>query len=141
MSEDWGLRARIFLQRFWQPTFACMACMPPGSLLAKAWSFGHWTNALQTGLLTGILALLLSFTPAKALFGNRLGNAMIVGVLTAIADAVSHENHADPYSIAYSEHIVTGAVSFGLALAGSYLFEHSARHIRSAWSRLSRRGN
>ena len=140
MSEDWGLRAKIFVQRFWQPTSACMACMPPGSL-AKAWSFEHWTTALQTGLFTGILALLLSFTPARKLFGDRFGNAIIVGFLTAIADAISHQNHADPYSIAYSEHIVTGAVSFGLALAGSYLFEHSARHIRSAWSRLSRRGN
>jgi len=32
--------------------------------------FEHWTTALQTGLFTGILALLLSFTPAKKLFGN-----------------------------------------------------------------------
>jgi hypothetical protein len=36
---------------------------------------------------------------------------------------------------------VTGAVSFGLALAGSYLFEHGARRIRSAWSRLSGNGD
>ena len=138
--SDWRLRAKIFVQRFWQPTSACMACMPPGSL-AKAWSFDHWTTALQTGLFTGILALLLSFTPARKLFGDRLGNATVVGFLTAIADAISHPNHADPYRIAYSEHIVTGAVSFGLALAGSYVFEHGARHIRSAWSRLGGRGN
>jgi hypothetical protein len=44
----------------------------------------HWTIAFHTGLLTGLLAVLLTFTPAAKLYGNRYGNALIVGSLTAL---------------------------------------------------------
>ena len=128
---DWKSRAKLFVQRFWQPTSACLTCMP-GSL-ANVWSLTHWTLALQTGLGTGILALLLSFTPLGRLFKNRFGNALIVGCLTALADAWSHPNH---YAFAYAESIVTGVISGLLALAGSYLFEDRARRLRWLWSRL-----
>lgn len=111
-----------------------MACMPGG--LAKLWSLGHWANALQTGLATGVLALLLSFTPARRLFHHRYGNAAVVGTLTAIGDAFSHRNH---YEIAYAEAIVTGIVSGLLALAGSFLFEDRARRLRAVWTRWRRR--
>jgi len=109
-----------------------MTCMPGG--LSNIWSLGHWTIALQTGLVTGILAVLLSFTPARRLYGNRVGNALIVGCLTALADAYSHVNH---YGIAHAEALVTGAISFVLALVGSYLFEDRARRLRAAWARLT----
>ena len=130
----WKERAKLFVQRFWQPTSACMTCMP-GSL-GNVWSLGHWTIALHTGLVTGLLALLLSFTPAMRLYGNRFGNALIVGGLTAIGDAYSHENH---YGTGPGEALVTGAVSFTLALGGSYLFEDNARRIRALWSMLTAR--
>jgi ABC-type thiamin/hydroxymethylpyrimidine transport system permease subunit len=107
----------------------------PGSL-GNVWSLAHWTLALQTGLGTGILAVLLSFTPLGRLFKNRYGNALMVAVLTALADAWSHPSH---YGFAYAESLLTGAVSGLLALAGSYLFEDRARRIRALWSRL--RGN
>ena len=131
---DWKLRAKLFIQRFWQPTSACLSCMP-GSL-GNVWSLAHWTLALQTGLGTGILAVLLSFTPLGRMFRNRYGNALMVGVLTALADAWSHPNH---YGFAYAESILTGAISGLLALAGSFLFEDRARRLRALWSRL--RGN
>ena len=130
-SNPWRLRARLLLQRFWQPTSACLTCMPGN--LANAFSPAHWAIALQTGLVTGILAVLLSFTPAARLFGNRYGNALVVGCLTAIGDAYAHPNH---YGIAYAEAAVTGVVSGLLALAGSFLFEDRARRIRQAWARL-----
>jgi hypothetical protein len=132
MSEHWKLRANLFLQRFWQPTSACMTCMPGslGSLL----SLGHWALALQTGLVTGLFAVLLSFTPAMRLYRNRYGNALLVGCMTALADAYSHPNH---FEGPIPEAIVTGAVSGLLALAGSFLFEGRARRLRAAWSRLT----
>ena len=129
MSELWKLRIKVFLQRFWQPTSACMTCMP-GSL-GNVWSGVHWATALQTGLVTGIIVLLLSFTPARKLFTNRFGNALIVGVLTAGADTFSHPNH---YGTFHAEALLTGAVSFVLALAGSYLFEDRARRARVVWA-------
>lgn len=109
-----------------------MTCMPGswGNLLSLA----HWTNALQTGLVTGILAVVLTFTPAAKLYANRYSNALVVGCLTMLGDAYSHANH---YDIPLAEPIVTGVVSGLLALAGSYLFEDRARRIRAIWARIS----
>jgi len=134
ISTDWKRRARLFIQRFWQPTSACMTCMP-GSW-SNLMSAAHWATALQTGLVTGILAVLLTFTPAARLYGNRYGNALVVGCLTALGDAYSHANH---YGIPYAEALVTGLISGLLTLAGSYLFEDRARRLRAAWARISGR--
>ena len=131
MSSEWKRRARLFIQRFWQPTSACMTCMPGswGNILSLA----HWGIALQTGLLTGLLAVFLTFTPAARLYGHRYGNALLVGILTTIGDAYSHTSH---YRNSYVEHIVTGVISGLLTLAASYLLEDRARRLRAAWARV-----
>lgn len=130
--NGWAFRARLFVRRFWQPTSACITCMP-GSF-ANVLSLPHWEIALRTGLATGVLVLLLSFTPWVKVFRNRYGNALVVGGLTALGDAYSHVNH---YAIAYGEPIVTGVISGLLALAGAYLLEDRARRLRSVWTRIS----
>lgn len=130
--EGWKFRAKLFAQRFWQPASACMASMPGG--FAKIASLSHWELALRTGLATGVLVLVLSFTPLGKLFRNRYGNALVVGCLTALGDAYSHENH---YGIPYAEPIVTGMISGLLALATGYLLEDRARRVRAAWARLT----
>ena len=83
---DWKLRARVVIQRLTQPTCACMFCMTAPTF-ANLVSLPHWKIALQTGIGTGLLALLLSFTPIGKLFARRYSNAMLMGILTAIADA------------------------------------------------------
>ena len=80
---DWKLRAKVFLQRLWQPTCACMTCMSAPSFVNVV-SAVHWKIALQTGVGTGILALLLTLTPVGRLFGHRYGNALMVGGLTVL---------------------------------------------------------
>jgi len=130
----WRLRARLFFERFWQPTSACMMCMP-GSL-GNVWSVVHWTTALQTGLATGVVALLLSFTPVARLYPNRYGNALVVGAVTAFGDIWAHPNH---YGFFHAEALRTGAVSASLALVASYLLEGRARRVRGAWSWLRSR--
>ncbi len=132
MSSDWKQRARLFVQRFWQPTSACMTCMP-GSW-GNVWSYVHWTTALQTGLATGILAVLLTFTPARKLYSNRYGNALVVGSLTALGDMFAHPNH---YGTFHAEALLTGLVSGVITLVGSYLFEDRARRLRAAWARVA----
>ena len=132
--NEWTFRVKVFVQRFWQPTSACMTCMP-GSL-GNLWSPVHWASALHTGFATAVFALLLSFTPVGRLYRNRYGNALIVGCLTALGDAHSHSDH---YGRAYEEALLTGAVSALLALAGSFLFEDRARRLRSVWTRWVRR--
>lgn len=131
MSSEWTRRVRLFVTRFWQPTSACMTCMPGswGNLMSLA----HWTIALQTGLLTGLLAILLTFTPAVRLYSHRYGNALIVGALTATGDAYSHASH---YHVPYLEHLLTGAISAILTLIASYLFEDRARRVRAVWTRV-----
>ena len=131
MTSDWTFRAKVFAQRLWQPTSACLTCMP-GSVV-NVWSAAHWELALRTGVATGVLALLLSFTPAARLYRNRYGNALMVGCLTVLGDSFSHPNHYGP---PHAEAVVTGVVSASLALLGSYLLENRARRIRSAWVRL-----
>jgi hypothetical protein len=130
-TDGLRLRAKLFVQRFWQPTSACMTCMP-GSW-ANVLSLPHWEIALRTGLLTGALVLLLSFTRFVTVFRNRYGNALVVGCLTAIGDAYSHADH---YGNVHAEALVTGAVSGLIALFAGYLLEDRARRVRVIWTRL-----
>ena len=125
----WRLRTKLFVERFWQPTSACMTCMP-GSL-GNVFSGVHWTIALQTGLATGLLALVLSFTPVSRLYANRWGNALVVGSLTAIGDAFSHPGH---YGFLHAEALLTGAVSATLSVVASFLLEDRARRLRAIWA-------
>src|SRR5215467_6891406 len=127
---SWKLRARVFLQRLWQPTCACMFCMTAPTF-ANLISAPHWRLALQTGFATGILALLLTLTPAGRLFATRYGNAWLMGGLTAIADAWSHPGR---FHFEYGEALLTGLVSGLLALAGSFLLEDDARRVRRVWA-------
>jgi hypothetical protein len=128
----WKLRLRVFLQRLWQPTCACMTCMAAPTFANLA-SVAHWKIALQTGVFTGILALLLTLTPAGRLFANRYGNALLVGGLTVIADAWSHPGR---FAFEYGEALLTGLVAGLLALAGSYVLEDGARRVRRVWARV-----
>jgi hypothetical protein len=133
-AVGWRLRTRLFVERFWQPTSACMLCMP-GSL-GNLWSAVHWSLALRTGLVTGMVAFLLSFTPVARLYPNRYGNALVVGSITALGDTYSHPNH---YGFFHAEALLTGAVSAALALVASFLLEDRARRIRAAWALLQPR--
>ncbi len=130
--SNWKLRVKLFLERFWQPTSACMACMP-GSV-TNVLSAAHWEIALRTGLVTGVFVLLLTFTPALAIFRNRYLNAIMVGCLTALGDVFSHPNH---YGMFHAEALLTGAVSALLALVSAYLIQHHGWRLRALWARLS----
>lgn len=124
-------RVRLFLQRFWQPTSACLTCMP-GSL-ANVVSLPHWEIALRTGLATGVLVLLFSFTRFAGVLRNRYSNALVVGCLTGLGDLYSH---VDRYGMGHWEAALTGVVSGALTLAAGFLLEDRARLIRRAWMRL-----
>ena len=121
----WRSRAWIVVQRFWQPTSACLACMPGG--LEKVVSAVHLTTALSTGLVTGGIALALSFTPIARLYGHCYGNAFVVGCITAIGDGLAHPGG---YGFLHAEALLTGVVSGLLALAASFAFERWSRRAR-----------
>ena len=132
MRQHWVLRARLVAQRFWQPTPACLTCMPGFAHVASP---VHWEIALRTGLATGALVLLLSFTRLKARFHDRYFNALLVGLLTALGDAYSHESH---YGTLEAEALLTGLVAGLFTLVTSFLFEDRARRLRTAWARIVR---
>jgi len=98
---------------------------------ANLLSATHWKLALQTGVGTGVLALLITLTPAGTLFGRRYGNALLMGGLTALADAWSHPGR---FGFEYGEALLTGLVSGLLVLAASFVFEDGARRVRQAWA-------
>lgn len=129
-AVDWKLRARVFVQRLTQPTCSCILCMSAPTFANLA-SLPHWKIALQTGVGTGLLALLVSFTPLGKLFAHRYGNAVIMGALTAIADAWSHPGR---FRVEYGEALLTGLVSGVLVLATSFVIEDRARRAREAWA-------
>jgi len=129
---DWKLRLRVFVQRLTQPTCSCMICMSAPTF-ANVLSLPHWKIALQTGIGTGILALLLSFTPLGRMFAHRYSNAFLMGVLKAIADAWSHPGR---FGVAYGEAVLTGLVSGVIVLLTSYVIEDRGRRVRDAWARV-----
>jgi hypothetical protein len=100
---------------------------------------GNWSNiaslaqsaiAFRSGSQRTVRGAADIHTAAKY-YGNRYGNAALVGVPTAIGDTYVHVSHdRSPYV----EHILTGAVSAFLALAASFLLEDRARCIRAAWT-------
>lgn len=130
MNKEVRFRLKVFVQRLWQPTSACITCMPGG--VVKIWGLSHIEIALRTGLVTGLLAVMLSFTPLGRLYKNRYSNALMVGCLTVFGDSYSHPNH---FAGRYGEALVTGLVSASLSLLGSFAFEDRGRRIRSLWLR------
>ncbi|HTS22762.1 MAG TPA: hypothetical protein VMN79_13240 [Casimicrobiaceae bacterium] len=76
---------------------------------------------------------MLTFTPLGKLFANRYGNAILMGALTAIADAWSHPGR---FRLEYGEALLTGLVSGLLVLAGSFVLEDRARLPRELWARM-----
>ena len=130
MNADWKLRLRVVVQRLMQPTSACMLCMTAPTF-ANLVSLAHWKIALQTGLGTGLLALVLTFTPIGRMFGHRYSNALLMGLLTAAADLWSHPGR---FELAWGEALLTGLVSGLIVLATSFLIEDRARRVRAAWA-------
>jgi hypothetical protein len=126
---NWKLRLRVVIQRLTQPTCACMVCMTAPTFANLA-SLVHWKIALQTGLGTGVLALVLTFTPIGRMFSHRYSNALLMGILTTLADLWSHPGR---FELDWGEALLTGVVSGLIVLATSFVIEDRARRVRNAW--------
>ena len=107
-----------------------MVCMTAPTFANLA-SLVHWKIALQTGLGTGLLALVLTFTPIGRMFSHRYSNALLMGILTALADLWSHPGR---FELDWGEALLTGVVSGLIVLATSFVIEDRARRVRSAWA-------
>lgn len=101
-----------FLENISEATAACLITMVQGNLLVI--TLGHWAVAAETGLIAGSItsAALLIWKTARVWVV-----ALLLGVVTAIADYVVHPGGFGPV---FAEAAVTGigatALSFGVAM-------------------------
>jgi xanthine/uracil/vitamin C permease (AzgA family) len=93
----------------------------------------HWEIALRTGLGTGLLVVILTFTPLRAVFRHRFGNSVAIAVLTMIGDAYSHSYYG---GIRSKEVMLTGLTSGIFALLAGFALEDRGRRLRALWSAL-----
>jgi hypothetical protein len=103
---------QIFLKRLSEATPSCLMMMVQGNALAL--TFPHWIKALQVGGMTGLLAVLVSFSGRKELHENKFVIAGLTGFLTAISDFALHPSHFGGPS---TEAIATGIGAGLLCLA------------------------
>ena len=108
-----------------------MTCMS-GSW-GNVWSAAHWEVALHTGVATGVLAVLLSFTPVERMYRNRYGAALMVAFLTVLGDSFTHRATLGWINL---ESFSTGATAGLLAFSGSFVLEDRCRRPRQAWKRV-----
>ena len=102
----------IFIRRLSEATPSCLMLMVQGNVLAL--TIPHWIKALQVGGLTGLLAVIVSFSERKELQDNKFVIAGLTGFLTTVADFVLHPSHFGGQS---TEAIVTGIGAGLLCLA------------------------
>jgi len=95
-------KAKLLGQKFLEAWSACSLIMVQGDL--SALSLKHFLIAAETGSLTGVAFVAISFTKIK----NKYAPVWLTGVLTAIADILVHPTHFGPH---WAEAAATGALA------------------------------
>jgi hypothetical protein len=104
MKEFLLAKWRIFFGRLIQAAPPCLLLMVQGNF--SAIELKHWVIAVQTGVLTGIIAIAVSFCfREKDWHENKYVLAAITSICTAIADRITHPTH---FGNDVSEALVTG---------------------------------
>ena len=115
-------KLKMFITPFCESTPACLLVMVQGNIWLA--TIGHLQKALETGFITGIGVLILSFFTHRWL-SNRFVVAGITAGMCFIADLLAHPSHFGNFT---SEAIVTGVVTAIISLlvnmAGKKLFIH-----------------
>jgi hypothetical protein len=108
-------KIKIFLTPFCEATPACLLVMVQGNIWLA--TLGHLQKAAETGLITGVGVLIISFFTYRW-FGNKYVVAGITGGMCFIADLLIHPTHFGSYT---TEAIVTGAVAAIISLAVNFV--------------------
>jgi len=88
--------------------------MTQGNLLAI--TLGHWSKALQVGVIASVATLAVVIYGNKDWSDNKFAMAGIIGFFTAVADTMTHPTH---FGGASTEAICTGIGAGLLCLAMS----------------------
>lgn len=107
----------IFARRVSEATPSCLMIMVQGNVMSL--TFSHWLKALQVGVLTGAMAVLVSFSGRKELQENKFVIAGLTGFLTAVADFMTHPTHfGGPTTEAITTGIAAGLLCLALSTIG-----------------------
>lgn len=117
MSDVVGQKIRLFFTRLVQSGTSCLLVMVGGD--ATALSLSHWLTALKTGSVSAALFVLLSLTPVGRFASSGLATAILITLVTTIADYIVHPGH---FSVQALEAIVTGLGAGALYLIFSHRF-------------------
>ena len=90
----------LFLRKFSEAWTSCALCMVQGDL--SVFTIKHALTAGKTGLIAGLLVVLTSYFQK---LDNKWLLAWMTGVMTTIADFISHPTHFGEH---YTEAVVTG---------------------------------
>lgn len=107
----------IFARRVSEATPSCLMIMVQGNVMSL--TFSHWLKALQVGVLTGAMAVLVSLSGRKELQENKFVIAGLTGFLTAVADFMTHPTHfGGPTTEAITTGIAAGLLCLALSTIG-----------------------
>ena len=113
----------LFGQAMAKVTPACLMLMVQGNILALA--LMHWTTALKTAGIVGLLLVALSFSAkTKAISDNKYSMAGMVALVTALVDFNMHPSNYAGYT---TEALMTGIATGLLWLLVSFTPLGSAR--------------
>ena len=94
----------IFYKRVYEASIPCAILMVQGNILGLTPK--HILIALKTGILTGFLAMILSFIPLlKKYYDNKIILAFVIFACTTSADLLTHPTH---FGGATTEALATG---------------------------------
>ena len=103
----------IFYKRVDEASIPCAILMVQGNILGLTPK--HILIALKTGILTGFLAMVLSFIPLlKKYYDNKIILAFVIFACTTSADLLTHPTH---FGGATTEALATG-LGAGLIFLG-----------------------
>jgi hypothetical protein len=88
---------------------------------------GHFQKAIETGFITGVGVLILSFFTNRWL-NNKYVVAAITGGMCFVADLLAHPSHFGSFT---TEAIVTGAITAMISLAVNFVAKKLFIHGRS----------
>ena len=118
-------KIKIFLTPFCEATPACLLVMVQGNIWLA--TMGHLQKAVETGLITGVGVLTISFFTYRW-FDNKYVVAGITGGMCFIADLLIHPTHFGSYT---TEAIVTGAVTTIISLTVNFIGKRFFMYGRS----------
>jgi uncharacterized membrane-anchored protein len=110
------IKAAIFSRHLGQSTVACLTAMTQGDFSTV--TLKHWTVALMTGVIAGVFAVLVSFTPLFRRYNPIVSFAMISFLGTLIADRLAHPSgFGGPWTEALATALGAAAISVVISLA------------------------